>query len=130
VYTTLLFLHVLSAFALAAGIGLYWLMFATGDGPLLGLTRVAQILWTAGSIFVLVFGIWLALHVPGYGILDGWILAAIVLWFVLGAFGGRVGKGFSELRSGKGGRPDVAALAIMTVTMVLLLIDMIWKPGA
>ena len=35
----------------------------------------------------IVFGIWLAFALDGYAIWDGWIIAAIVLWFVGAALG-------------------------------------------
>ena len=42
----------------------------------------AAALWNAGGLGVIVFGVWLALEVDGYELWDGWIVAAIVLWFV------------------------------------------------
>ena len=47
-------------------------------------------------MLTLVFGVWLALDVDGYGILDGWILIAFALWAVAGAAGIRLGLAYSE----------------------------------
>ena len=75
---------------------------------------------------MLVLGIWLALEVDSYELWDGWILAAIVLWVVASAAGGRLSRGVRE------GALDGAGLlfAVMTAASFVLLIDMIFKPGA
>src|SRR5918999_419881 len=88
-YEWLLVLHVLSGFALVASLVAFWGMTIaayTGFRPTLG--AVAAPFGAAagiGTIGTLVFGIWLALYVDGYELWDGWILAALVLWFF--AFG-------------------------------------------
>ena len=53
--------------------------------------RVGDVLVAVGSIGVLIFGIWLAIDVDGYEVWDGWVIAALVLWLVMGAFGSRTG---------------------------------------
>jgi len=111
--------------------------------------RVGDVLVAVGSIGVLVFGIWLAIDVDGYEVWDGWVIAAIVLWFVMGALGSRTGKLYNSARDralalAKDGSdapsPELRALlqdrralwlhVAGIVTVVLLLIDMIFKPGA
>jgi drug/metabolite transporter (DMT)-like permease len=91
----------------------------------------AAILWPIGSLLAIAFGVWLALHDSQYSLGDGWIIAAIVLWAVGGAIGGRLGTGYREMTSGGG--PDPAALAMnlaLIITLLVILIDMIYKPGA
>ena len=101
-----------------------------------------------GAVGTLVFGVWLALSLDGYEIWDGWIIAAIVLWAVSGAAGGRAGREYGQVaeRAGElaaaGDAPDsglaaamrnlraTALLAVSSVAALLILIDMIWKPGA
>ena len=137
-YDWLLFLHVLSAFTMVSGAALFM-------GMLLALRRrpdtviaarlapAATILWGVGSLAAIVFGIWLAFHVSAYSITDGWIIAAIVLWAVGGAIGGRIGKGYSALRGSGIGAMELNQLTIMNVVLVIVLlaivIDMIYKPG-
>jgi hypothetical protein len=74
-----------------------------------------------------VFGAWLAIDVDGYELWDGWIIAAFVLWLVAGAIGGRLERGFREGDDTVNPRMLVALMALVTT---LLLLDMIFKPGA
>ena len=91
-YHALLFLHVLSAFFLAAGIVIYS-SFALG-GPVTRTSKViAEVLWGVGGLGTLVFGVWLALNRPEYEIYDGWIIAAIVIWFLATGSGARASRG-------------------------------------
>ena len=128
----LLFFHILSAFFLAAGIVIYS-SFALG-GPVNRMTKViAEILWGVGGLGTLVFGIWLALNRPQYEIYDGWIIAAIVLWFLATGSGARAGRDIQPAG-------DDSAVAIDRRTLfahwmrvfwfVALLVVMVWKPGA
>ena len=79
---------------------------------------------------VLVFGIWLAFDVSVYNLWDGWILAAIALWAVAGAFGSQLSLGYKKMTGGMAERPALSAHVLATGAVVLLLVDMIWKPGA
>ena len=150
-------LHLLSAFAYVAAIVLFWVLIVavrrldTPDptiamGPV---SRLGTVAVGIGGVGTLVFGIWLALSVGDYDLWDGWIIAAIVLWAIAGFFGQRTGAEYTrgvtkaiELRdSGRAG-PDTELLALnrtqrgltmhalVTVTVLLILVDMIWKPGA
>ena len=111
--------------------------------------RVGDVLVAVGSIGVLVFGIWLAVDVDGYEVWDGWVIAALVLWLVMGALGSRTGKLYNAARDralalsrdgSDASSPELRALLqdrralglhlAGIVTVVLLLIDMIFKPGA
>ena len=156
-YDWLLFLHVASAFALVAALVLYTVLIAVvwnkdvpGDvARLFRISKVGDVLIAVGSIGVLVFGIWLAIDVDGYEVWDGWVIAAIVLWLVMGALGSRTGKIYNAARdrartlAREGNNAPNAELQAMVqdrrglwlhvagiVTVVVLLIDMVWKPGA
>ena len=128
-YEWLLFLHMLAAFLLVAGLTAYGVLVLGGDAARRALAPPALALWNAGGIGVLVFGIWLALNVDGYELWDGWIVAAIVLWLVASGVGDRLGR---ELRDGSA-PPDSGRarllLAVMSVATLALLADMIFKPG-
>ena len=127
-YDWLLFLHVLAAFMLVASLAAYGaLLLGTGAGAARrALAPPATALWNVGGIGVLVLGIALALEVDGYELWDGWIIAAVVLWLVASAAGGRLQR---ELREGAAGSARVL-FAVMAVATLLLLIDMVYKPGA
>jgi hypothetical protein len=131
-YHALLFFHVLAAFFLAGGAVIYT-GFVLG-GPVDRPTKVvAEILWGIGGLGTLVFGIWLALNRPEYELWDGWIIAALVLWVLATGSGARASRGVQPAG-------DDAALAIDRRTQfahwmrvlyfVLLLLVMVWKPGA
>jgi hypothetical protein len=131
-YEWLLFLHVLAAFLLVAGLAAYGVMALSRGGQAargaLGPTALG--LWNVGGIGVLVLGIALAVEVDGYELWDGWILAAIVLWLIASAAGGPLSR---TLRA-DGPAPDAGRarllLAIMALATAALLVDMIFKPGA
>ena len=153
----LLFLHVLSAFALVAALVLYTVLIAvvwnkdvpTDVARLFRISKVGDVLIAVGSIGVLVFGIWLAIDADGYEVWDGWVIAALVLWFVMGAFGSRTGKIYNAARdrarslAREGNNAPNAELRTLVqdrrglwvhtggvIVVLLLLIDMIFKPGA
>ncbi len=153
----LLALHLLSAAAYGSAIILFWALIVairktdTADetlrmGPMVKVGTVFVGIGVAGTI---IFGIWLALSVRNYDIWDGWIIAAIVLWAIAGATGGRAGKEYErgmhkaqELQAAgqAGASPELVTVnrtqagvlfhAISTLAFVLIVIDMVWKPGA
>ena len=153
----ILSLHVLSAAALVASFVVFWtLIYAvrrtdlpevvTRLGPV-GLIGNAAVI--IGSIGTIVFGVWLALSVGGYDLWDGWILAALVLWVIGVAAGQRSGNEYlravkksQELLAANQTGPSAELLAlnrtqrgltlqlVSSVAVLLILIDMIWKPGA
>jgi hypothetical protein len=127
-YDWLLFLHVVAAFSLVAGLGAYGVLVLGNGGDTVrrALAPPALALWNAGGLGVLVLGIWLALEVDAYEPWDGWIVAAIVLWLVASAAGGRLSRGVREGTADRAG----LLLAVMGVATLALLIDMIVKPGA
>jgi uncharacterized membrane protein len=153
----ILALHVLSAFAYVAGIVLFWVLVVavrrvdTPDatiamGPM---SRLGTVAVGIGGVGTIVLGIWLALSYGDYNLWDGWIIAAIVLWAIAGGLGQRTGVEYTrgvtkaiELRDAGQAGPNAELLAVnrtqrglvlhtvVTVAALLILIDMIWKPGA
>ena len=145
-YDWLLFLHVLSAFAIVAGLVLLTAAMVltlrrTGDDALaLSLTRFSPILFDAAGVVILVFGIWLAIDVDEYQLWDGWIIAALVLWVVIAVTGARALGAFRQARRAGGEATDLAASvrssrapllnAVAVAATIATLVLMIWKPGA
>jgi hypothetical protein len=130
-YDWLLFLHVAAAFALVAGLVAYGVVILGGGGDVVRrvLAAPALALWNAGGLGVLVLGIWLAIEVDTYEVWDGWILAAIVLWFVASGAGGQLSR---EVREAKTLHLGAARgrFMVMGLATAALLVDMIFKPGA
>ena len=135
-YDWLLFLHVLSAFVLAAAITAIWVQVAATradaallDGPQAGrFGGIAGPLAGIGGMGTIVFGIWLAIDLEGYDLLDGWILGSLVLWLIGTYTGERAGR---EFQRGPEGRERGLRLHIIaSVAVLLILVLMIWKPGA
>jgi hypothetical protein len=149
----ILVLHVLSAFALVASMVLFWTLVVatrklTDVDARITYGRVGDLggrIIGVGFFGTIIFGIWLAFAKDGYAIWDAWIIAAIILWAIGGATGGRAGAEYQkvlehaqELKAA--GRPAQPGefrsssgelmLAISSLAILLLLIDMIWKPGA
>jgi uncharacterized membrane protein len=132
VYHALLFFHILSAFFLAAGVVIYS-SFALG-GPVNRTTKViAEVLWGVGGLGSLVFGVWLALNRPEYEIYDGWIIAALVLWVLATGSGARASRGIQAAGDDSSvaiDRRTLFAHWMRVFLFVLLLVVMVWKPGA
>ncbi len=152
-YDWVLALHLLAAFSIAAALVLYSVLVVAGrrmdtleqtrllfrvapvGGPLIG----------AGTVLVLVLGIILAIDSETFAIWDPWVIAAIVLWALLAEVGRRSGAYYTETQKlaengGAGAESEVLArlhaptgarLHYATVAVfLLLLLDMIFKPGA
>jgi hypothetical protein len=153
----MLALHVLSAFTLVAGLILFWILIVavrrtdTPDGTLrMGpITRVAEAAVGVGMGGTIALGVWLAFSVGGYDIWDGWIVAAIVLWLIGAELGRRASAAYvagvkkaQELQAAGQTGPDAELLALnrtsngvvlqslITIVVLLIILDMIWKPGA
>ncbi|MQA73788.1 MAG: hypothetical protein GEU88_05490, partial [Solirubrobacterales bacterium] len=94
-YDFLLFVHVLAAFCLMVTVVMYS-AFSVGAPASARALLIAEALWGIGGLGTLVFGVWLALDVDGYELWDGWIIAALILWLVASAAGGRLGAGVRE----------------------------------
>ena len=153
----MLALHVLSAFALVAGIIFFWVLIVAVRGAhtpeatlsLGPLTRVAGAAIGIGMGGTIILGIWLAFSVGGYDIWDGWIIASLILWAVAAGLGQRADKSYVESvekaqelqASGQTGpNAELVALnrnaggvvlqALISIVVLLIILDMIWKPGA
>jgi hypothetical protein len=153
----MLALHVLSAFALVAGTILFWVLIVavrrtdTPEGTIrmAPAVKVGNAATGVGAGGTLVLGIWLAFSVGGYEIWDFWIVAALVLWAVLTALGQRTGVAYmqgmtkaQELKAAGQTGPSSELLALnrtpngllmhslTSLVILLILIVMIWKPGA
>ena len=153
----ILALHVLSAFAYVAGIILFWVLIGAvrkvddpeGTLRMQPTAMVGNAVVGIGAGGTIILGLGLAFSVGGYDIWDFWILAAIVLWAIAGAVGQRTGKAYMEgvnkareLESAgqRGANAELLALnrtqigvrlhTVATIVVLLILIDMIWKPGA
>jgi hypothetical protein len=152
----ILSLHVLSAFALVGAMVIFWIMIVALWGTdstsrvasLMRVSKVGSILVAVGSLGTIVFGVWLAISLDAYEIWDGWVIAAIILWALAVELGRRAGKLYGDAgteaerlsAAGTETSPVVAETfgasravqfhAASSVLVLLLLIDMIWKPGA
>jgi len=153
----LLALHVLTAFAYVAGVVLFWILIVAVRridtpeetirmGPMVNVGNAAVGIGAGGTILL---GIWLAFALDGYAIWDGWIIAALILWAIAAAFGQRTGAAYmqgmtkaKELDAAgqRGANAELLALnrtsngvlmhALASVVVLLILLDMIFKPGA
>ena len=153
----ILALHVLSAAVYGSAIILFWVLVVavrstdTAEGTVrLGpMAMVGNIAVGIGAGGTIIFGIWLALSVGGYDLWDGWIIAALVLWVLAAVLGQRTGveymRGMTKARELQAaGQPgpnaELLALnrtqsglvlhALTSLVFVLIVIDMVWKPGA
>ena len=157
-YDWLLFLHVASAFAIVAALVVFTVIAVAGrnvDRPVESLryfrmARPANVLVIAGTVGTLIFGIWLAIYVDGYELWDGWIIAAFVLWAIAVFTGQRGGMVYAQAQKlatrlegeGRADEPSTELRTLLqdrramwlnivsSLAVLLLLVDMIYKPGA
>jgi uncharacterized membrane protein len=156
-YDWLLFFHVLFAFALVAALVVYWIVAVAAravDRPAdsvryFRVVKPANVLVIVGTMGTLVLGIWLAIDSPQYQVWDGWVLAAIVLWAISAETGRRGGETYAEaqklaerlvaenrlepsteLRARLQNRPAMYLNIVSSLAVLLILVDMIYKPGA
>ena len=133
-YDWLLFLHVLSAFALVATVVIFS-AFALGAATDSRLLAVANGLWNVGGLGTLVLGIWLAIYLENYEVWDGWIITAIVLWAIAAELGRRAQLGYTPAAGGgdaatTAGAPPAALMHwLRSLVILALLVVMIYKPG-
>ncbi len=129
----LLFVHVLAAFMLLAMVVMYSAFAFGGPAPQRAV-GVAQALDGIGGVGTLIFGVWLALYVDGYEIWDGWIIAALILWAAAAETGRRSHAALTPTTAdgtiAAVDRDMVRWHVIRTALIVILLADMIFKPGA
>jgi hypothetical protein len=150
-------LHVLSAFAYVAGLVLFWVLIVAvrkADTPdetirLEPVVKVGNAAVGIGAGGTILLGIWLAFSYGGYDIWDLWIIAALLLWVAAAAVGSRTGAAYMqgmnkavELRSAGQTGPSAELLALnrtqngvlmhalASLIVVVIVVDMIFKPGA
>jgi fucose permease len=119
-YETLLFIHVIGAFATVAGLSCVTpLVFeASVDEPASGrLLKSSQALFGMGGLLTLIFGLWLVSD-RDYRFFKTWIIGALVLWLIAAGTGSVVK-----------GPNDKPKYAIAVVSVVAVFILMIFKPG-
>jgi len=150
-------IHLLMAATLVGALVMSWILTVAlrsvdTAGTTLSFNRVAMLGATilgVGLVGVIAFGIWLAILRDTFHPWDGWVIAAIILWVIATA---AIMRAFAEYRkpaerarallaSGQTG-PDaeLAALnrtttallmrALASAAIVLIVIDMVYKPGA
>ena len=110
---------------------------------------VANIVVVVGALGVIIFGVWLAIALDGIEVWNGWVIAAIILWAVASETGRRADPEFGKsvdrakelVAAGQTG-PDaqlgqltrtqrgLLLHSVATLATLLILVDMIWKPGA
>jgi hypothetical protein len=152
-YDWMIALHLLSAFAVAASLVLFSILVFSGrrmttldeTRTLFRVAPAGNILITAGIGLVLVFGIILALDSDTFELWDAWVIAGIVLWALFAGVGQRAGAYYTNIQKlaeepGDGKEAEVLAglrastgaqlHAIAVLLFVLILLDMIFKPGA
>jgi hypothetical protein len=150
-------IHLLFAATLVGGLVMSWIVVVAlrsidDAGDTLSLNRVAivgAIAIVLGLLGTITIGIWVAILRPQFHPWDGWVLGAIVLWVVATA---AVLRSFVEYRkpadkarqliaSGvTGPNAELRTLnrtatglllrALASVAVVLIVVDMIYKPGA
>jgi uncharacterized membrane protein len=153
----MLALHVLSAFAWVAGMILFWVLIVavrrtdTAEGTIRmePIVKVGNASIGTGMGGTIALGLWLAFSVGGYDVWDGWIITAILLWVISAPLGQRTGAAYlqgmnkaRELQKDGQAGPNAELLALnrrssgvilhflASIVVLLILIDMIWKPGA
>jgi hypothetical protein len=146
----MLALHLLAAFAAAASFVLFSALVVAGrrmttlgeTRMLFRLGRIGGPLNGASMGLALVFGIVLALKSAEFEIWNGWIVAAFILWALVSGIGARTGSYYNavEKLADEGAESEVLARlraptgpllhAVSVLLFVLLLLDMLFKPGA
>src|SRR6478609_8388598 len=134
-YETLLFFHVLGAFALVAGttamapFAFGWGLAALERAGAARLALTGAILSGAGAVLTLVLGLWLVGN-RDYSFFRFWILGAIVLWAIAGYSNGQVAGAARGVTKGEDSGRNVKVLWVVDMLgATLLLVLMVWKPG-
>jgi uncharacterized membrane protein len=151
----LLMFHITGAFFLVGGsvaAGVLNVLSQRAERPsetalFLRLIRTVLPVIALGSFATLIFGLWLV-HELHFAFWSFWIVAAIVLWLLANALGGAGGKHqerarkIAERLAAAGDTRDDELRVILRdprgnamswlagLATLLLLVDMIWKPGA
>ena len=150
-------LHLLAAATLVGSLVMSWIVVVallSADTPdvTLSLHRVANVgtvTTLVGLVGAIAFGIWLAVLRIDFHPWDGWVIGAIVLWVVatvalLRSYAeyakppamaralvasGQTGPS-AELTALNRSATGLVLRAVASLAIVLIVIDMIWKPGA
>jgi hypothetical protein len=149
--------HLLFAATLVGSLVMSWIVVVsmrTADTPAatLSLHRVGMVATGAtiiGLAGVIALGIWLTVLRVDFHPWDGWVIAAIVLWSIATVallrsfveYGKPIEKARALATSGQTGTSaELTALnrtstglvlrVLASVAIVLIVVDMIWKPGA
>jgi hypothetical protein len=150
-------LHLLMAATLVGSLVMSWIVIValrsvdTAETTL-GFHRVSAFAtWTlaVGLLGVIVLGIWLAILRVQFHVWDGWVIAAIVLWALATVALQRSGVEFakpvlkvralvaaghtgpdSELTALNRATTGVVLRALASLAIVLIVVDMVYKPGA
>lgn len=150
-------LHLLMAATLVGSLVMSWIVVvalrsAETAGATLGLHRVSMVATaalTVGLVGATAFGIWLAILRVEFQVWDGWVIAAIVLWALATIavqragveYGKPVEKARALVATGQTGpNGELRALnrtttglvlrLLASLAIVLIVVDMIYKPGA
>lgn len=150
-------LHLLSAATLVGSLVMSWIVVVSllsvhTPGETIALSRVAMVgtvTTVVGLIGAIAFGIWLAILRDAFQVWDGWVIAAIVLWCIAAValwrsfveYAKPVAKARELVASGQN-EPSTELTAlnrtstglllrvVASAAIVLIVVDMIWKPGA
>jgi hypothetical protein len=150
-------LHLLFAATLVGGLVMSWILVVAlhsvdAAAETLSFNRVALIGTVAillGLVGTIALGLWLAVLRPEFHPSDGWVIGAIVLWGIataalLGSFveyrkpaakareliaAGRLGAS-DELRALNRTSSGLLLRALASASIVLIVVDMVYKPGA
>ncbi|MEJ7792630.1 MAG: hypothetical protein WKF65_11735 [Gaiellaceae bacterium] len=136
-YDTLLFLHVLSTFVVVGALTALWaLVIGTRTAtPVLAADsamrfgRTGGILVGAGLAGAIIFGVWLTIYDERYQLWDVWILVSLALWALAAWAGTQAGRAFAGDEDG-GRQAGIRFQALNSVGILVILVLMIWKPGA
>jgi hypothetical protein len=149
-YDWMFALHLLAAFAVAAALVQFSVLVYRGrrmttldeTRMLFRLAPVGSILISGGLAIVVGIGIYLAIASNRYEIWNLWVIAAIVLAIAFGGIGQRSGAYYTEVQKvaeqadeadvmARLRAPTGARLHVITVVLFLLIVlDMVFKPGA
>jgi hypothetical protein len=148
----MLALHLIAAFAVGSSLVLYSVLVYSGrrmttleqTRTLFRVAPVGGVLIAGGVVLVLLFGIILAVDSDTFDIWDPWIIVGILLLIAFGGVGQRSGAYYTDVQK-RAEAPDADEAEVLgllraptgamwhlatVVLFVLIVLDMIFKPGA
>jgi hypothetical protein len=148
----MLALHLIAAFAVASSLVLFSVLVVRGrrmttleeTRTLFRVAPVGTLLIAVGLSLVFVFGLVLAVDSKRFNIWDPWVIAGILLVIAFGGVGERTGRYYTAVQEAAEApgasesdimarlrAPTGARLHLISVVLFLLIVlDMIFKPGA